>query len=276
MNLDNSSIPAPSTGSPLLPAAGRLRLLRSRTGDPASAAAALASREWTIAARVLKSEAGSCVLSGRLNGLDVVVKCHRLVGIRAVLARVTGATRLLRQWHGGETLAASGFATPDLLLLFRGRDAGRGIVETLVCERAAGPTLLQVMAKRAGPIGTTSEHALADQAGRLVRDLHAAGLRNRDLKASNLIVTSSGLSQIDTVGIRRGRADNSGVAEMLMRLVVEPIGVGCPPRRSLRWRAARSALGEYPPKHQVRLLWRRVEALLQAHGDPTPKVNPLH
>lgn len=156
-------------------------------------------------------------------------------------------------------------------------------VETLVMERLEGPTMLEVVAGRAPAVDDAAprQSRLARAAGELVGAMSRAGLRNRDLKPSNVIVLASPesgatrggytLAQIDTVGVSlRTDADRS---EMLFRLFVECVGTGNTPRRALRWRAALAAADNEPAR--ARVLWRDVEARLRRHGDPTPRVNPL-
>lgn len=264
------------------PSENGLRILRAGLADPERVARLVCSGSWLASAKVLKRDARSIVLGGRLDTLDVVVKCVRLDRAQDSFSRLLGQTRGLRQWRGAALLASCGFAVADSLVLFRGSDSGGRVVESMVMERVEGPTLLKVIAEdRRGRAGVEAE-AVALEAGRLVRSMCDAGLRNRDLKASNVIVRPAGgvaarLVQIDTVGVFE-RAGGGVKAEMLMRLAVEAIGVGAPPRRTLAWRGVRAACGVpagRAGREVVKALWRDVERLLAAHGDPTPRVNPL-
>lgn len=257
------------------PGVERPRLVRARVADPARIAALVASEAWLASARVLKVEAGSSVVCGRVDGLGVVVKSRLLRGARERIGAAVGFSRGLRQWRGAELLRGAGLETADPLVLFRAVGAA-GPVETLVMEELSGPTLVEVAAGPVGQGGGEGGVRLGGACGALVGAMLRAGLRNRDLKASNVIVRPDGtLAQIDTVGVSRraGGGGGGGSAEMLMRLVVECVGTGVTPRRSVMWaavKAACAATGEDP-----RGVWREVRRRLIAHGDPTPKVNPL-
>ncbi len=266
-----------------------LRVTRATVADPARVAALVSSGAWLERATVLKRDKRSSVLAGRIDSLPVVVKCLLLDRPHHAFAMLLARTRGHRQWRGARLLASRGFASPELLVLSRGKRAGgllawgRNFIETIVMERVEGPTLLEVIAGRAPEIDAAAPRhtKLARAAGELVAAMSRAGLRNRDLKPSNIIVTPSPhpvaahrpftLVQIDTVGVeRRTDADRS---EMLFRLFVECVGTGNTPRRALRWRAALAATDNEPAR--ARVLWRDVEARLRRHGDPTPRVNPL-
>jgi hypothetical protein len=266
-----------------------LRVTRATVADPARVAALVASGAWLERATVLKRDKRSSVLAGRVDSLPVVVKCLLLDRPHHGFAMLLKMTRGHRQWRGALRLASRGFATPELLVLSRGKIAGgmlawgRNYIETIIMERVEGPTLLEVIARRALEIDAAPPHQarLARAAGELVAAMSRAGLRNRDLKPSNVIVTPSPLTvaayrpftlvQIDTVGVEeRTDADRS---EMLFRLLVECVGTGHTPRRALRWRAALAAADNVPER--ARVLWREVETRLARHGNPTPRVNPL-
>lgn len=248
------------------------RVVRASIADPLRVVALTASAEWLGRAEVLKRDGRSSVLGGRIDGLPVVVKCLRLDRAKDALARVFGGTRGLRQWEGAGLLRARGFATAETLVLFRGRDARGRVVETLVMERVEGATLLESVARGL---------RLARSAGALAGAMARAGVRNRDLKPSNVIVRGAdgALVQIDTVGVRGD--SGAGAGEMLFRLLVECVGVGVMPSRAERWRAVRAALGpggaggRAGERGAARALWREVALRLARHGDPRPKIDPL-
>jgi hypothetical protein len=266
-----------------------IKVLRATLADPLRIAALVSSSQWLSRVTVLKRDRRSSVLAGRIDSLPVVVKSLLHNRPSDGFSMVFGTTRGLRQWRGAKRLASRGFATPELLVLSRGKCGGRfqlwagNFVETLVMERLEGPTLLEVIAGRAPGIDAAHpRHArLARAAGELVAAMSRAGVRNRDLKPSNLIVLPSPpeiaphrawtLAQIDTVGVQvRPDADHG---EMLFRLLVECVGTGNTPSRTLRWRAALAAANG--DSARAKTLWRNVESRLARHGDPTPKVNPL-
>lgn len=273
--------PAVARSDQVVPEGVRVRVLRATLADPLRVASLVASETWLDRAEVLKLDRRSTVLAGRIDALPAVVKSLRLDRIKDLLSRLFGTTRGARQWRGAMLLNQRGFAVPEQIVLFRGR--GIASVETLVMERVEGPTLLEVIAGRAPSIDAAAPRLarLAALAGELVAAMSRAGLRNRDLKPSNVIVVPASpavaahrpytLVQIDTVGVeQRTDADR---AEMLFRLLVECVGTGNTPRRALRWRAALAATDNEPAR--ARVLWRDVEARLRRHGDPTPRVNPL-
>lgn len=145
-------------------------------------------------------------------------------------------------------------------------------------EALPGKSILQHLADR--DLTTRQEHAVAAAIGSDIALLARHVLQNRDHKPSNLILTNPAkpaIAIIDCVAIRRGiRADR-----MLASLVIEPSGVGLRPRRALMMRVIRECARNAPDilegghRRWVRELWRRVAAIVQAHGDPTPRVNPL-
>lgn len=281
--------PAPPSADPdvVTPSAAHLRVLRCTVADPARLVAQAASPAWLARAQRLKVEGRSAVYAGRIDALPVIVKCLRLDRPKDVLSRAFGCTRGLRQWSGAALLASRGFPTPEMLVLARGRDARGRVIETLVMERVEGPTLLDVASGRAGAgfCSAALRNALAREAGALAGAMAASGLRNRDLKASNVLVGSVAeassrrawrLVQIDTVGVRADRA--ASVAEMLFRQLVECVGTGHTPSRTLRWRAVAAALearGGLRSRGAAKALWREVQSRLARHGDPTPRINPL-
>ena len=281
----DSNAPATVGTSPpqpddITPAGTRIRVLRATVADPVGIARRIAAAPWLADATVLKRDARTSVLAGTLDSLPVVVKCARLDRPKDPLARLFGNTRGMRQWRGAALLASLGFATPEVILLARGRDPRGRVVETLVMERVPGPTLLEAAAGRAPELtGVHQRAGLAHAVGVLVGAMARAALRNRDLKASNIIVQPAPgehagfvLLQIDTVAVTSG-APSPG-EEMLFRLLVECVGTGHTPRRSERWRTLRTAVegwgGDDP-----RAVWHAVARRLARHADPTPKVNPL-
>ncbi|MCC6660033.1 MAG: hypothetical protein IT437_04015 [Phycisphaerales bacterium] len=217
----------------------------------------------------LKVEGGVAVRAAIVCGAEVVVKSWRLRGATRLKARL-GLSRGARQWRGAHRVSRLGIRTARPIALIRGPDD-----EVLVMERLAGPTLLDTMARGGGDV--RDDHQLAATIGGQV----AAFGRwfNRDHKPSNLIVLRDrgilSLAVIDTVAIRRAPRDSA--ARMLASLVLEPTGCGRPPRLPLRMRALRAYLAARGMTGRAarNALWRRVAAILQAHGDPTPRVDPL-
>lgn len=249
-----------------------VRVLRT-AATPHAAHAALGPRLQGLEispGQLLKREGATWTAVADLNGAEVVLKAAPLAG---PLRRLFNATTARRQWRGAQRLAAAGIpaARPLLLASTRVEDAA---IELLVLERIHGPTLLHALA--CSP-SVRQSHGLARQAGALVRQTAGAHLFNRDGKPSNFIVSPDGLVVIDTVGIRRG-GDETHLARMLASLFIEPWGVGHRPRRALCMRAVLSAAGETGPaqlRAHARAIWRTTRTIIESHGDPTPRINPL-
>jgi tRNA A-37 threonylcarbamoyl transferase component Bud32 len=213
---------------------------------------------------ILKRDGGSIVSASVVEGRAVVFK-SRPVGVWDRLRLTLGYAREHRQWLGAESCRTAGVdaARPLALALADTPDGPRAV---LALEQLGGPTLIEVLARR----GATPE--LAREAGRLAGLLARTNRHNRDAKPSNWIVRSMDpprLAMIDTVGVRRGRDDETMLASML----IEAIGTGVAPAPMLR----RIALEAFvrAADGNARSLWHAVKARITRHGDPTPRVNPL-
>lgn len=248
------------------------RLLAGDRPAAADLAAEIAAPAWADVARVVKEGDRSAVLSGTARGAGVVVKCHRLRGAGDAAARLLGRTRLMRQRRAARLLSEAGIATAGVLALFEGRDEFGRTVQTLVLERIDGPTLLRCL--DAGGPTTAAEHAIARAVGAQVRAVRRARLVSKDHKPSNIIVRRGAAGPepvlIDPSVTRSAHGD--GVRE-LVSLVLEPTGVGCPPRAALRARAFAAAV-EDATRIERHVLWAAVRRGIETHGDPTPKDDP--
>jgi hypothetical protein len=200
------------------------------------------------------------------------------------LQAIFRTTPACRHWHGARWLLEHEIPTAEPLA--RLHTVGAPHYEALVMRRLPGRTLLEWMADRTVPV--QRQHELARIVGRSAARLLHVGY-NRDHKPSNLIVIESAggpidLAVVDCVAIRPGPVELEQDAESeLAMLVIEPLGCGVMPRRSLQMRA----LGAYC-KHRLELLdssgdshrlrrtlWRGVRETIESHGDPTPRDNPL-
>jgi hypothetical protein len=286
-----------------------------QTGAPGGASAGHSH------ARVLKADgprnARTLVLACDGPGTPLIVKREPVVGPLARLRSALGHTRLDRHWRGAEALDRAGVPTARCLALLTQR-ARRGLdrqapATWLVMERLDGPTLLELIARAqaphaarpAGPAHPTlspcEQHAVARAVGLRLARLVACGLANRDAKPSNWIVTRNAGGElvpavIDCVGLRR--ATPARVARMLAALVIEPIGVGVPIRRTLMLRtltafldpagasdqspavpAGRGGSPRRPTRPQPCELWHRVARVVESHlarpGGARPSINPL-
>lgn len=274
-----------------------LRVIRTALeADGRAWAAALADGQWRQKARVLKRDGGTVVYRTRLLDREVVVKCWDMT-TKSRVQSLLGNTRGLRHWRGAARLRKCGVATAWTWALLRGDDEGRR-VESLVMEALSGRSLLQHMADR--DLTVPEEHAVTAAVARDVARLLHRGLYNRDHKPSNLIVVDPARSAakvavvdclaISTVGLLKGQEPG---LQMFTSLMLEPIGVGHPPRRTLILRFLTVLLEElellkFGPslelssrsarrdrRRAIPGLIRQVEARIRDHGDPTPRVNPL-
>lgn len=274
--------PIPSPVSPL-------RSRRAAPGIDADAwSAALAALD-PATLTTLKEDASTAVLAGTLLGEPVVLKAWRLTAPVARLRAHLGLSRAHRQWHGAALLVRHALPTAaPIALLFDTRDAPPA--EWLILPRLTGPTLLDLLAViHADPraVPARAQHALARALGEQLHRFSAVGLFNRDHKPSNLIITTPPAGEphvIDTVAIRPVRSgDWRPLRRMLTSLMLEPLGCRVPPRRALRLRVLATLIAAQSPalprdlrRQALRGAWQSITRLIEAHGDPTPKVDPLN
>lgn len=274
----------------------RLRIKRCmRDEDAAAWARALVEPVWWGGAVVLKDEPGSSwVRRATINGRAVVVKCRYLNRRSRRIKSMLGYGHGDKYWRGAALLASKKIATARPIVLGTARLDGE-LVELLVLNYLSGPTLLEVMdqvRRGVGP-GVREQHRIAEAVGRSVGAMLTASLWNRDHKPSNLIVRcavddESTIAVIDVVGVRRLgpealRVDGLECEEMWAALMIESIGVGCPPRRTLWMRAVRSWMEgvSQPLDREMRHLAIRTTliegagGIVEMHGDPRPAVHPL-
>ncbi|MBL8990797.1 MAG: hypothetical protein JNJ48_04365 [Phycisphaerae bacterium] len=223
--------------------------------------------------RLLKRQDRRTVHAGTLLGRAVVVKSVRLDRRRDRLRLALGLLPLRRQCRGARRLERAGLPVSRVLAICDAR-CEQGPIALAVFEAIDGPTLLHAWAE--GRPSVDRAHALARAAGWLVRRIAGAGLRYRDCKPSNLILAAPACSDalptlviIDPDGVRRGGSADRPA--MLASLWLEPTGVGRRPSRSMAVCACRAAAdgGEW------KALFRKAAEIVAAHGDPTPRVNPL-
>lgn len=260
--------------------------------DGAAWAAAVGDPRWRASARLLKEEGPATVHRATLLGRDVVVKSAPAVSLADRLKLLAGRSRAHRHWHGANWLDAHWFPTAAPLALLR----GPGPSECLVMQALSGRTLLEHLA--ADDLPVREQHDLAAELGAMAARMTDLGRYNRDNKPSNLIVErlESGRLRVATIDcvailpvVRVGSAP-AAADRMMAALVIEPLGVGRPPRRSLMLRALRARYNQTarrvpdapadPRERQVRkafcrAAWMRIAELVRAHGDPTPRVSPL-
>ncbi|MEQ8770319.1 MAG: hypothetical protein RIB60_07410 [Phycisphaerales bacterium] len=205
---------------------------------------------------------------------EVVLKVERLGSLRKKIQAWLHRTKAFRQWRGARLLTRSGLRTASAHAVLRS-----GGFETLVLESIPGRTVLELMADPTVPVRL--EHRVASALGALIGECHRAGVYSADMKPSNLIDIDEGrrgIAIIDSTDVRRG----VDPARQLFDLLVEPAGLGLVPRSTLRHRVVGSLWANgldrgWGPdrKHAERDLARGVKRRLRAHGDPTPKDDPL-
>ncbi len=272
---------APSPLIPLYPSnITTLRPIRTAPGEDGRAwAAALSDPAWESNATLLKRDTTTTVHRATLRGREVVIKTWRL-SAGAKLKSLLASSRAHRHWRGAAWLAAHGFRTATCYALLRNPGT-----EVLIMEALPGKSVLHHLADR--DLTVRQQHALAAELGRVVARFRARSdwrghAHNRDHKPSNLIATSLDPPQvaiIDCVAIRHDWFDSDQPFRMLADLLIEPLGVGHPPRRTLMMRALLAYFRELdtaPDRAKaLRHFWQEVTDTIRAHGDPTPRVNPL-
>lgn len=247
---------------------------------------ALAHRPWEQGT-LIKRDGEREVWQASVLGSTVSIKVRPAERFRAWL----GTTDFARSVRAAGWLLHKGFETPALL--------ARGVVgrhELLINEWVDGPTMLRLLAD-AGDVARRKE--LFEVAGRLIGRLWRSGLVNRDHKPSNLVFRSRSLDHphlLDVGGIRKRSGDDEikealryrGEYRMIARMcasqVIEPRGVGItvsPADIELLVSSAFRVENEGSPIPQaypnlVKEVLRDVNAMIETHGDATPKVNPLN
>jgi tRNA A-37 threonylcarbamoyl transferase component Bud32 len=221
------------------------------------------------------------VWRARLLGRDVAVKRWELRGLARWKALVH-AWRGDRHWRGAAWLMKHDIPTARPLVLAMDQES-----QYLVMEWIAGRSILECLDRRDLP--ARREHAMARSVGDLTMQLYRAGRFNRDHKPSNLIATGTSereaIAIIDCVGLRRFWLDDDDKLErMLASLYVEPLGCGCPPRRTLVLRAIRATGIRYSDgpsdaaanrRFSIRRAWDTAARIVRWHGDSRPRINPL-
>lgn len=243
---------------------------------PRDWARALADPTWEASAVVLKQQGGRHVRRATLLGREVVVKTQPSSGVLGAIRAALRLSRAWRQVRGAARLERAGIPTARALAVVRARGH-----EHLILPALRGETVLSLIV--GGDLPKTRAAGLARALGRQVARLDSIGLFNRDHKPSNLVVTGWAgddptIAVVDTVAIQRRRA----LPRMLFALLVEPLGVGAPPRRTERMRVLLAALDSVnpglprPARRAPRdRWWAEIRAMLEAHGDPSPRVLPL-
>lgn len=260
---------------PGLPADNPRVLCQSIPGDWAAALRTLESP------RCLKDHPGGTVWRATLLGHDCILKSTPLTSPKRRVQALLRRSPAWKHWRAAHWLYAHGIDTAPPLALLRCSHE-RSPFECLVLAFLPGGTVLEHLADR--DLTPAEEHRLAEAVARLACTLAKQGVRNRDAKPSNLIVTSidrsaATLAVIDCADLRRVRGSaEHAVAQMLASAFIEPLGCDLRPRRALCARAVYTAartLTPDQPAATARSLWHQIAAIVTAHGDATPADNPL-
>lgn len=128
-------------------------------------------------------------------GRDAAGKSAAIKVLRAELSHDDQLVRrFVREAHSAQAVRSHGVAR----VLGVRTEGGRPWIAT---EFLAGPTLEQAVQEH-GPFGDATVRALGASLARTLHDVHAAGLVHRDVKPSNIVLTSGGPRLID-FGIAR-------------------------------------------------------------------------
>lgn len=261
----------------------RVRVRRVGEGENAARwSEALAAPEWAASSRILKEDGESWVRRASLAGRDVLVKCRPARGAGERFKRLLRSTRGDRHWRGASWLMKHGFATAPPLALADALVDGIPC-ELLVTQYIHARSVLDHLA--AHDLTVREEHAVARALAHLVVEMANKGKYNRDGKPSNLLVVRDPagnvrIATIDTVAIRPARPSYA-IPRSLANLMIEPIGINAKPRLALCARAVREIVGppqadKLPERRLARAPhWREPMAIINAHGDPRPRVNPV-
>ena len=277
----------------LVPPIDGLRVAKYASGAgyaPDQWARALAAVDWS-AAELLSDKPRSSVWRAELvvqkRPMTLVIKCEPIDGFKRRVQKLLHRTHAHRQWRGAELLAAKGITSAEAMAIVCGQRDG-ALVECLIMQSLPGASLLRTIAER--QLGVRDEHRLAREVGKLIAFMIQKRVVNADPKPSNIILMNKAgtikLGFVDTVGVKQHTeflpgleaVDDADVWFMLRDLLLEPMGIGRPVRRSLAMRALRE-VWDRPGGSDWRAWrdewWEQVATLIKAHGDPTPEHNPL-
>jgi hypothetical protein len=162
-----------------------------------------------------------------------------------LLKLALGVAQPQRHGRGAKRLARAGIATPEICRCGKARDGLRVELELLWCP---GRDAFELMS--ASELTEPECRRASAAVGGIVHALIAAGLFDRDLKLSNLIVDLSPpravVWLIDTVEVKPLRKPVDQIARMLERLSVQPARCNVPIAPSMWIPLLRRALAGLP------------------------------
>lgn len=240
--------------------------------DRSSWERALVGGGWIEGERLKLDDRGRGVWRAEMLGRDCVVKARPLQGVLDRLKQILGATDLTRACLGAALLEAKGFGTPRVRVMGLAR-LDSGWHEVLVTECADVTTMLMHWVES----DNSERRRLARRAGRVVGELCAAGVFNRDCKPSNLMMDGDEIAFVDVGGVRATGGDRTReLARMISMLGFEPTGVGARPGYWEIVVGVRSALRAAGVAEEAReRLFVHLRRLIAEHGDLTPRDNPV-
>jgi 3-deoxy-D-manno-octulosonic acid kinase len=149
-------------------------------------------------------------------GLRAVLRCYRRGGALARLVRETylgPGARPFRELAVTAEARRRGVAAPEVLAArVEGRVAYRGAIVT--AEVPGAVTLLEAL-RHAG--SGERRRALAAGAGRVVADMHRAGICHADLNLTNLLASAGGAGNLTIVDFDRARLARGPLAPRTRR-----------------------------------------------------------
>ena len=135
------------------------------------------------------------------------LRLGRAVAVKTLLPGLAEQPTIRRRFDG-EARAAARLAHPNAVAVF---DVGeeRG-VPFLVMEQVVGPTLEEEM--RGGPLDAGRLRRLGEEVLGALGAAHSAGLVHRDVKPSNVLMTSDGSAKVADFGIAKAVVDEEATA----------------------------------------------------------------
>jgi hypothetical protein len=233
-------------------------------GDPNRFIRAAAARPMKIGRETLVLQTELPLESG---SLAVVVKQYNPSSLWKSLAAWLRPAKAARNWTKAEFLFAQDIATPRPLMACRGSGFWPRGGSFLVSECIGGSENLHLFGWRIAEWPVAERRrvagACAEQLGRLIGRIHAAGAAHRDLKAANFLVREedAGLETwlVDLDGLRIGRRIDFArqardLARLAAGLVVHPWVT-----RSICRRFLRAYEEQFPQQTAAwKALWRSV------------------
>lgn len=218
-------------------------------------------------------------LPRRPTPLRVVVKLAPLAKPIDALRRAFFFTPARRAWRQARWMHAHRVPVAEPLALLMAHPPGERPAELLITAFIPGPSLLDAFAGLA-PVPDDA----AARIGRSIATLLRHGRMNRDLKPSNIMLPPGGPPTLIDTGSLAWSGPSSGpgsgrraAASMLADLIIEPTGVGLPapwPFAEAVARAILDATGQRTAQRAAALV-DTARRVVQRHGDPTPRHNPL-